>query len=79
VRWARAPGFDAYWYYRDEFFDSIVRPPGARTLERYAVAFEQAGLLIETMREPRPAADAERYERWRRLPLFLGVRAVEPR
>ena len=33
VRWARAPGHDAYWYYRDRFFDSIVPPAGTRTLE----------------------------------------------
>lgn len=33
VRWARTPGFDAYWYYRDAFFDTIVPSPGRRTLE----------------------------------------------
>ena len=33
VRWARAPGHDAYWFYRDSFFDEIVPPPGRRTLE----------------------------------------------
>jgi ubiquinone/menaquinone biosynthesis C-methylase UbiE len=33
LRWARAPGHDAYWLYRDAFFDSIVPPPGHRTLE----------------------------------------------
>ncbi len=33
LRWARTPGFDAYWYYRDAFFDSIVPPPTGRTLE----------------------------------------------
>jgi ubiquinone/menaquinone biosynthesis C-methylase UbiE len=33
VRWARTPGHDAYWYYRGSFFDSIVPPPGQRTLE----------------------------------------------
>jgi ubiquinone/menaquinone biosynthesis C-methylase UbiE len=33
VRWARTPGHDAYWYYRDTFFDLIVPPPGRRTLE----------------------------------------------
>lgn len=33
VRWARSPGHDAYWYYRDQFFDTIVPPPGRRTLE----------------------------------------------
>lgn len=33
IRWARTPGFDAYWYYRDAFFDSVLPPPGDRTLE----------------------------------------------
>lgn len=33
VRWARAPGHDAYWSFRDSFFDTILPPPGRRTLE----------------------------------------------
>ena len=33
LRWARTPGFDAYWYYRDAFFDSVLPPRGGRTLE----------------------------------------------
>lgn len=33
LRWARTAGFDAYWYYRDAFFDSVLPPPGGRTLE----------------------------------------------
>lgn len=33
LRWARTPGHDAYWYYRDGFFDAIVPKPGPRTLE----------------------------------------------
>lgn len=33
VRWARTPGHDAYWYYRDAFFDAIVPPPGWLTIE----------------------------------------------
>jgi ubiquinone/menaquinone biosynthesis C-methylase UbiE len=33
VRWARTPGHDAYWYYRDGFFERIVPAPGGRTLE----------------------------------------------
>lgn len=33
VRWARAPGHDAYWFYRDTFFDRLVPPPGRLTLE----------------------------------------------
>jgi SAM-dependent methyltransferase len=33
LRWARAPGFDAYWLYRDSFFSEVVPPPGNATLE----------------------------------------------
>jgi ubiquinone/menaquinone biosynthesis C-methylase UbiE len=33
VRWARTPGHDAYWYYRDSFFDGVIAPAGRRTLE----------------------------------------------
>lgn len=33
VRWARTPGHDAYWSYRDRFFDGLVPDPGRRTLE----------------------------------------------
>jgi SAM-dependent methyltransferase len=33
LRWARAPGHDSYWYFRDAFFDAIVPGPGRLTLE----------------------------------------------
>lgn len=33
VRWARTPDFDAYWYYRDAFFDAVLPAPAGRTLE----------------------------------------------
>lgn len=33
VRWARTPGFDAYWHFHDSFFDSILPAAGRRTLE----------------------------------------------
>jgi SAM-dependent methyltransferase len=33
LRWARTPGHDAYWYFRNGFFDHIVPPPGRATLE----------------------------------------------
>jgi SAM-dependent methyltransferase len=33
VTWARSPGHDAHWYYRDAFFDAIVPEPSGRTLE----------------------------------------------
>lgn len=31
--WARTPGHDAYWSFKDSFFETIVPPPGRRTLE----------------------------------------------
>jgi SAM-dependent methyltransferase len=33
VKFARTPGHDAYWHYRDSFFDKIVPKPGRVTLE----------------------------------------------
>jgi ubiquinone/menaquinone biosynthesis C-methylase UbiE len=33
VLWARTPGHDAFWQYRDEFFEAMVPPPGRQTLE----------------------------------------------
>jgi SAM-dependent methyltransferase len=33
IAWARKPGHDAYWYYRDSFFDEIVPPAGRGTLD----------------------------------------------
>ena len=47
------------------------------TLEDYARAFEEAGFRIEALREPRPSAGSQRYERWKRVPLFLNVRAIK--
>jgi len=51
------------------------------TLEDYARALEEAGFVIELLREPAPSAEqaAKRpgLERWRRAPLFLFVRAVK--
>lgn len=33
VRWARTPGHDAYWYYRDSFFDGLLPRPRDRALD----------------------------------------------
>jgi SAM-dependent methyltransferase len=33
LRWARTPGHDSYWDYREAFFAGIVPKPGRRTLE----------------------------------------------
>jgi SAM-dependent methyltransferase len=51
-------------------------------LEAYARALEDAGLLIDRLREPAAPASAltarSGYERWQRLPNFLHLRAVKP-
>jgi len=52
-----------------------------RPLEAYFLALEEAGFLVETLREPgvpHHAADLERRHRWQRLPLFLHIRAHHP-
>jgi SAM-dependent methyltransferase len=46
-------------------------------LEDYLRAFEDAGLLIERVREPRPTGHPDRYDRWLEVPLFLALRAVK--
>ena len=47
------------------------------TLEQYSLALEEAGLRIESIREPRPIDAAGAFERWREVPLFLFLRAVK--
>ena len=45
----------------------------------YAQAFEDAGFVIEALREPQPAADAPlSWERNRRIPVFLMLRVMKP-
>lgn len=50
----------------------------AYPLEDYARAFEDAGLLIEALREPRQRDEAVALDpgeaRWQRLPMFLFLR-----
>ena len=54
-----------------------------RPLEAYGRALEDAGLLVEAIREPVPdAAHVAAHpgvERWRRAPVFLLLRALKPR
>jgi SAM-dependent methyltransferase len=45
-------------------------------LESYARALENAGLLIEALREPAAPPDSSEGEQWSRIPLFLMLRAV---
>lgn len=74
VTWARTPGFDAYWYFRDGFFDDVLPPPGARTLEigcgegrvsRDLVARGHSVIALDSavglVRHARDADDATRY------------------
>jgi SAM-dependent methyltransferase len=74
IQWARTPGFDAYWYFRDAVFDAILPEPGDRTLEigcgegrvardltargHSVVAFDPADQLV------RAAADADTTGRY---------------
>ena len=52
-----------------------------RPIEAYFVALEEAGFLVEALREteiPDQALTDEASRRWQRLPLFLHVRARRP-
>ena len=52
-----------------------------RPIESYFLALEEAGLLVEALREPKVPDHAIRSEssrRWQRLPLFLHLRARRP-
>jgi hypothetical protein len=49
-----------------------------RPFEAYFLALEEAGFVVEALREPsipESAIVSEASRRWRRLPLFLHVRA----
>jgi SAM-dependent methyltransferase len=54
----------------------------AYPLEAYFAAFEDAGLLVESLREPAAAEDDVRRDegerRWRRIPNFLHLCVVKP-
>jgi len=57
-------------------FHSLHRP-----LEAYFTALENAGLLVEALREPgvpEHAIASEAGRRWQRVPLFLHLRALRP-
>ena len=76
-------------YFEHEYVNETVTQNGLTmtfhgwtyTLEDYVRALEDGGFTIDRMREPRPSAEqvAQRpsLERWRRVPLFLFVRAVK--
>ncbi|MEV4311660.1 class I SAM-dependent methyltransferase [Actinocrispum sp. NPDC049592] len=50
-----------------------------RSITTYAKALEDAELLIETIREPLPVDDAPAaaWDRWRRMPMFMQLRALK--
>jgi SAM-dependent methyltransferase len=50
----------------------------SHSLERYFSALSTAGFVVDALREPAPATGADDYERWRRYPMFLHVRAIKP-
>jgi SAM-dependent methyltransferase len=47
-------------------------------LEDYMRAFEDAGLLLEVLREPVPTSTSARFDPWRRIPMFLTMRLLKP-
>ncbi|GAB3912794.1 class I SAM-dependent methyltransferase [Kibdelosporangium lantanae] len=50
-----------------------------RSIGTYTRAIEGSGLLIDAIREPLPADDADpaRWDRWRRVPMFMHVRCLK--
>ena len=53
-----------------------IRWEGQRySLEHYSRALEEAGLLLEAIREPRPDPADGGYAQWARVPMFLMLRA----
>jgi hypothetical protein len=50
-----------------------------RPLERYSRALEDAGFVIEAIREPAYHGEQAKELRWRRVPAFLHLRAVRAR
>lgn len=47
-------------------------------LQDYADAIEAAGLHITRLREPAPDGTEDSYALWKRIPMFLQLRAVKP-
>lgn len=74
-------------YFDNRYVDETVTKDGLTmnfhgwtfAIEDYARALEDAGMVIERLREPRPRAAAASgwLDRWRRVPLFLFIRALK--
>ena len=76
-------------YLRPFFYSDVVERDGLtmtfhsrhRSLEEYSLALEEAGLLVEALREtsiPEASLSSEASRRYQRLPLFLHLRARRP-
>ncbi len=76
-------------YFARERFQETLERDGLRMtfnsqahpLEDYAGALQEAGFVVEAMREPVPddglCEREPRYRRWRRVPMFLHLRACK--
>lgn len=73
-------------YFGRERFEGVEERNGlkmhfagwSQALENYVAALEGAGLAVTSLREPIPdvsSLDAQRLERWCRVPLFLWMKA----
>jgi SAM-dependent methyltransferase len=73
-------------YFESQRVDDLVEMDGlpmrfrgwTYTLEDYFAALRVAGLVVDELREPRPGGTSDRFEKWRRVPLFLFLRAHKP-
>src|SRR5262249_13136117 len=69
------------WSWRSQHTGLQLELPGIhRPLEAYTAALEQAGFVIDAIREPQPAEEQTSAHpesgRWRRIPCFLHIRAL---
>lgn len=69
------------WLWSSQHTGLRISLPGThRPLDAYTRALENAGFLIEVMREPRPSkhqiARHPESARWHRIPCFLHIRAI---
>jgi 2-polyprenyl-3-methyl-5-hydroxy-6-metoxy-1,4-benzoquinol methylase len=95
LAWARTPGHDAYWYYRDAFFP-LVPAPGRRTLEvgcgegrvmrdlaargHRVTGIDRSPALLGHASAAHPGGQYPRENpRHWRIPMFLMGRCLKPR
>jgi SAM-dependent methyltransferase len=81
---------DAPFVVRDDYFarrrvDDMVERDGlvvtfrgwTYSIQDYVCALEEAGLMIESLREPRPVDTNPRLRRWGRIPIFLMIKSIK--